>query len=102
MKILRQTVTQIKYLVEMLDHRVGLLEEKCQGFKQEVQGNGHPPEKKARMEEGGSDDDDEGGDPKEPDQEPMVDEDDDDGDDSDWNLDPFNDLVEVKEETIDD
>ncbi|XP_055636782.1 uncharacterized protein LOC129775740 [Toxorhynchites rutilus septentrionalis] len=35
---LRQTVTQIKDLVEMLDRRVGLLEEKCHGYKQTVVG----------------------------------------------------------------
>ncbi|XP_062564103.1 uncharacterized protein LOC134226968 [Armigeres subalbatus] len=35
---LRQTVIQIKDLVEMLDRRVELLEEKCQGFKQTPEG----------------------------------------------------------------
>lgn len=35
---LRQTVIQIKDLVEMLDRRVELLEEKCQGFKQTSDG----------------------------------------------------------------
>lgn len=125
-KVLRQTVTQIRDLVDMLDHRVGLLEEKCQGFQQTVQGNGpaagEPSKKKAKKEvekeeeeeESGSEDseeedhdDDDGENTAGFDDEPMVNEDDggsDDGGDADWvNPDPllFNDLVDVKEESID-
>ncbi|XP_062564693.1 uncharacterized protein LOC134227321 [Armigeres subalbatus] len=42
---LRHTVTQIRDLVEMLDKRVALLEEKCRGFKQTAEGE---PVKKGR------------------------------------------------------
>lgn len=122
-RILRQTVTQIRDLVEMLDHRVGLLEEKCHGFKQTVQGGqavaAPPPEKKARTEEvvvakvkdseseEEEDEEEEEEDNAGFDDEPLVNEeklDDSDGerDGKDWvNPDPllFNDLIEVKEES---
>lgn len=112
--VLRQTVTQIKDLVEMLDHRVCLLEQKCQGFKQAVNGGGEQSSpKRARLQENdGSDDDntDEDDDQEEdkavPDEEPLVDEEENDRFEEQImnfsNPDPllFNDLVErIKEET---
>ncbi|XP_065082291.1 uncharacterized protein LOC135704738 [Ochlerotatus camptorhynchus] len=62
---LRQTVTQIKDLVEMLDRRVELLEEKCQGFKQKRNG---VPIKKGKID---SDNGDQNGEQNE---EPVIDE----------------------------
>ncbi|EAT47926.1 AAEL001001-PA [Aedes aegypti] len=53
---LRQTVIQIKDLVEMLDRRVELLEEKCHGFRQTREG---VPVKRGRYDSDGSENEDE-------------------------------------------
>ncbi|XP_053696654.1 uncharacterized protein LOC128743962 [Sabethes cyaneus] len=55
-QVLRRTVTQIKDLVEMLDRRVELLEEKCHGFNRNILEGDVPPAKKPRWDD---DDDDE-------------------------------------------
>lgn len=102
---LRQTVTQIKDLVEMLDRRVELLEEKCQGFMQTRNG---VPVQKGKIE--ADNDDDEGEEDDDDDQngeeneEPVIDDEDKnvEGGGFSGNPDPllFNDLVKQEYDEV--
>ncbi|XP_058824856.1 uncharacterized protein LOC131685270 [Topomyia yanbarensis] len=66
---LRQTVTQIKDLVEMLDRRVGLLEKKCRGFRRSMREKGIPTKRTKWNDDGDGDNDSD-----ENDEEPVIDE----------------------------
>ncbi|XP_055541585.1 uncharacterized protein LOC129727614 [Wyeomyia smithii] len=71
-QVLRNTVTQMRDLVEMLDRRVELLEKKCHGFNQTIL-QGGVPEKENREHSDDEDGDDAEADENMENDEPVID-----------------------------